>query len=102
MAGLRSRIACREGQPEVAWSAPLTAAELRRALEKKLGDYFGVRRKIVALDRQPSPYTSSFGLEAVEIRFADATSMRLMMKDLSRHGMLEHGRRARPEFLHDP
>lgn len=102
MAGLRRRIARRESQPDAGWSAPLTAAELQRALERKLEDYFGVRRKIVALDRRPSPYTSSFGLEAVEIRFADSTSMRLVMKDLSRRGMLEHARRARPEFLHDP
>ena len=52
MAGLRRRIARRESQPDAGWSAPLTAAELQRALERKLGDYFGVRRKIVALDRR--------------------------------------------------
>ena len=89
----------RRGHPEP--DAP-TTAELQRALEQKLGRYFGTKRTIVGLDRRPSPYRSSRRLDELAVRFKDGESMRVLMKDLSPRGLLNSARRARPQFLCDP
>lgn len=60
------------------------------------------RAAIVKLDRRPSPYTSSFALEEIDVVFADGSEAALVMKDLSPGAMDAQARRARPAFLSEP
>jgi Phosphotransferase enzyme family len=60
------------------------------------------RTAIVSLDRRPSPYTSSFALEEIDVVFADGSEAALVMKDLSPDAMDADARRARPAFLSEP
>lgn len=64
--------------------------------------HFGRPRRIVALERQPSAYSSSFAVEEWDARFEDGTSLQLIFKDLSPSSMLEAARASRPAFLYDP
>jgi hypothetical protein len=57
---------------------------------------------IARVDRRPSPYTSSFALEEIDVLFADGSEAALVMKDLSPDAMEEGARRARPAFLYEP
>jgi len=56
----------------------------------------------VRLERRPSPYTSSFALEEIDVVFADGSEAALVMKDLSPGAMDAGTRRARPAFLAEP
>jgi hypothetical protein len=67
-----------------------------------LANHFGRRRAIVKLARRPSPYTSSFTIEEIDVGFADGSELQLVMKDLSPTAVMESARRARPEFLYEP
>jgi hypothetical protein len=60
------------------------------------------RAAIVRLERRPSPYTSSFALEEIDVVFADGSEAALVMKDLSPDAMDVDARRARPAFLSEP
>jgi hypothetical protein len=60
------------------------------------------RGAIIKLDRRPSPYTSSFALEEIDVVFADGSEAALVMKDLSPDAMDTQARRARPAFLSEP
>jgi hypothetical protein len=60
------------------------------------------RAAIVKVDRRPSPYTSSFALEEIDVVFADGSEAALVMKDLSPDAMDADARRARPAFLAEP
>jgi hypothetical protein len=57
---------------------------------------------IVKLERRPSPYTSSFALEEIDVVFEDGSEAALVMKDLSPDAMDAQARRARPAFLSEP
>ena len=78
------------------------SSELRLMLENRLASHFGRRSAIVAMDRRPSPYSSSFSVEELDVRLTDGTELQLVMKDLSAAAMPHHARRARPEFLYEP
>jgi hypothetical protein len=60
------------------------------------------RGAIARLERRPSPYTSSFALEEIDVVFADGSEAALVMKDLSPDAMEVSARRARPAFLYEP
>src|SRR6516225_8647396 len=51
--------------------------ELQRPLEDRLADHFGQRRAIVRVARRPSPYSSSFSLEEIDVGFADGSDLQL-------------------------
>lgn len=68
--------------------------ELRAALEPGLA--------IVGLERRLSAYSSSFRMEELDVRLADGRTLEMVFKDLSREGMLDGARRAKPSFLYDP
>jgi hypothetical protein len=78
------------------------ATELQPHLQKRLSAYFGERRPIRAVGRRFCPYTSSFRLDELDVRFEDGSNVRLVLKDMSATTMVEDARRARPEFLYEP
>jgi len=71
-------------------------AELVEALDQCLG------AAIIGLERRPSAYSSSFRMEEVDVRLAAGRTLEMLFKDLSREGMLDGARRAKPAFLYDP
>lgn len=84
----------------VAWADDTSA--LQPHLQAQLADYFGRPRSIQNVGRRLCPYTSSFRLDELNVRFTDGSRVHLVLKDLGRHGMLDEARRARPEFLYEP
>ena len=76
--------------------------ELQTALESSLTEFFGTERRIIQLERQPSDYRSSFGLEKLTVELENGTLLSLIFKDLSWDALLENGKRAKPEFLYEP
>jgi hypothetical protein len=72
---------------------------LREALERVMG---GPSGRLVALERRPYAYRTSFPLEEVDVRFANGGRLSLISKDLDRTALDEPAREAKPEFLHDP
>jgi hypothetical protein len=77
-------------------------SELHLHLEDRLAKHFGRRCPIVKLGRRPSPYTSSFPVEEIDVGFADGSELQLVMKNLSLEAMAESARHVRPEFLFEP
>jgi hypothetical protein len=75
---------------------------LRRHLREHLAEHFGESRAIAQLRSRPCPYTSSFRLDELTVGFADGSTQRLMLKDLSGDAMLADARRARPPFMNRP
>jgi len=75
--------------------------ELQSYVQECLDEYCGRRRAIQAFDRQLCPYTSSFRIDELDVRLEDGSRVRLMLKDMSRHSMLDEARLARPAFLYD-
>src|SRR5690348_7306335 len=69
---------------------------LRPALEELLN------QRIDSLTRQPSPYQSSFSLEALDVRLADGIDLALLFKNLSWEALPPEVRHAKPAFLYDP
>jgi hypothetical protein len=81
---------------------PAQRSEVQVHLENRLANHFGRRRAIVKLARRPSPCTSSFTIEEIDVEFADGPELQLVMKDLSPEALTESARRARPKFLYEP
>jgi Phosphotransferase enzyme family len=77
-------------------------ALLRTQLEKCLAEHFGRARAIKTIERRLCPYTSSFQLDELTVRFEDGTHVDLMLKVLGRAAMVEEARRGRPDFLYSP
>jgi hypothetical protein len=78
------------------------SSELRLHLEERLDRHFGRRCSIVELEHRRCPYTSSFPVEEIDVRFADRSELHLVMKDLSSQAMAEQARCVRPDFLYEP
>jgi len=70
----------------------LLASELDRAL--------GAR--VLTLERRPSEYRSSFGLEELDVQLEDGRRLELMFKDLARGALHPRARDVKPEFVYDP
>jgi hypothetical protein len=78
------------------------SSDLEPLLEAQLAETFGKRRSIRQLVRRSCPYTSSFKIDELDVQFNDGSRLPLLLKDLSRDGMLEVARNVRPEFLYEP
>ncbi|HYN88514.1 MAG TPA: phosphotransferase [Ardenticatenaceae bacterium] len=83
-------------------AAATSTVELRSTLEGALGRHFGVPCRITAFERRPSAYRTSFAIEELDVQLDDGTVLQIMFKDLSRHGLPDFVRRAKPDFLYDP
>lgn len=64
--------------------------------------YFRDALSIVALDRRPSPNSSSYALEELDVQLEGGTTLQLIFKDLHRSALSEDGRRAKPHLMYDP
>lgn len=76
--------------------------ELREGLTRVLSEHFGRTSQMLELTRRPSPYTSSFPIEELDVVLEGGVSLRLIFKDLSSGALSEGARRAKPSFLYDP
>ena len=81
---------------------PPHTAELREALEAILSRNHVPGLPVVAIERCPSAYRSSYPLEELRVSLGGGAALELIFKDLSRESMSEAARRAKPEFLHNP
>lgn len=86
----------------VASPSAASTSELRAHLERALGRHFGSPRRIVGLDRRPSPYRTSFALEELAVELEDGSRLELMFKDLAEAALDAEARQAKPPFLVDP
>jgi hypothetical protein len=86
---------------DVAWPA-VENAVLQAALEDGLRRHYGEVRTVRHLVRRPSRYRSSFLLEEVDALLDNGVKLELVFKDVSRAGLMEGARDAKPEFLYDP
>src|SRR5262245_38120226 len=84
------------------WPSTPHRSELHLHLEDRLASHFGRRCRIAQLHRRPSPYSSSFPVEELDVVLDDGSTLQLVMKDLSAQAMAEQARLARPEFLYEP
>ncbi|HJQ26310.1 MAG TPA: phosphotransferase [Blastocatellia bacterium] len=90
-------------EPLIDGATPIVGdAELCGALEAALGDHRGAAVRVRALRRNLSAYRSSFAIEEIAVELDDGTALDLVFKNLSRQGLDERARRAKPDFLYDP
>jgi len=83
-------------------TSPPNTAELREALGRVLAQNDVRGLPIVAFERRPSAYRSSFPLEEIRVSLADGAALEVIFKDISRESLPETVRQAKPEFLYDP
>src|SRR5262249_49049042 len=76
--------------------------DVRAQLEEDLAACVREHGPIRQVDRRTCPYSSSFQIDELNVGVKDGRVLKLVVKDLSRDGMLETARLARPEFLYDP
>ena len=69
-------------------------------LGSELGRALGAR--VASLERRPSQYRTSFGLEELDAELEDGRRLELMFKDLARTALHPRARAVKPEFLYDP
>jgi hypothetical protein len=74
----------------------MSAPELRQALSEIF------QRPVTTMLRAPSPCSSSFAIEELQIQFGDGEVIEAVFKDLSPGAMLEAARSVRPDFLYEP
>lgn len=72
---------------------------IRSALEEGAG---GAKGEIVALERWPYAYRTTFPLEELDVHFSDGSRRAVIVKHLAREALGERERQAKPEFVHDP
>jgi len=82
-------------------SAAAAEGELRDAVERALA-HESPAPKVARLTRRPSAYRTSFALEEVDVVLDTGERRELIFKDLSRQGLHESARGAKPAFLYDP
>lgn len=75
--------------------------ELRAVVGAALAAH-GYASPIVQWTQQRSPYSSSFALDAVDVRMEDGSAVALMIKDVSGGGLLSEALHAKPAFLRNP
>jgi aminoglycoside phosphotransferase (APT) family kinase protein len=80
----------------------IPAQELLSALEAALAAHSALPTPIVLLNRQVSPYSSSYPLEELSIELADRRTLPLIFKNLSPAALLPAAAQAKPAFLVDP
>jgi hypothetical protein len=72
------------------------AYELELALERIF------RSPVSKLTRQPSPYSSSFPIEELEVTFAGGGSVTTVFKNVGTNAVLDNAFAAKPSFLYHP
>ena len=82
-------------------AAAVPTATLERLLQGFLRDR-GLRKTVVEVRRQASPYYSSHLLEELDVRLDGGARLSLLFKDLSPGRLVEEADRVKPEFLRDP
>jgi thiamine kinase-like enzyme len=76
---------------------------IHRALKPLLASgASGRRNRIASIERRPSPYSTSFSLEEIDVEFVGGGRMELMFKDLNWYSMLASAQIIKPFFLYDP
>jgi aminoglycoside phosphotransferase (APT) family kinase protein len=83
-------------------AAAFDTAAVRMALDEVGHEKCGGHGLITSLRHRRSRYSSSFPVDALDVRFEDGTVLALVMKNLSREAMLPTARATRPPFLDDP
>src|SRR5262245_57853410 len=76
--------------------------ELKAVLEEYWKRNFGEARRIRHLERRLSDYRSSYVLENVDVILEGENILPLVLKDLSKKGLMEGARSAKPASLYDP
>jgi hypothetical protein len=76
--------------------------DLQSGLERALSERFGAPRRIVTLERYPSPYQSSFTLEEIRAVIDDGSELELIFKDVGPDAMSDRARKVKPSFLYEP
>lgn len=89
-------------KPSAVDAEQMDLAALHSALAVIVRDRFGAARRIVALQRAPSVYRSSFALEEVTVTLDNGLTFGLLRKDLSWQALSVAGQQAKPTFLYDP
>jgi hypothetical protein len=84
--------------PSTAAAAEPDLAQLEAALSRSYGRPVTIRD----VARRPSPYSTSFSLEELDVGLDDGTRLELICKNLGRSALLHDARRVRPEFLYAP
>jgi aminoglycoside phosphotransferase (APT) family kinase protein len=74
---------------------------LQDALQQVLDGHRGPRRRIVSLNREPSPYRSSCTLEQLSVRLDGGEALALIFKDLGPDALSEDARRIRPGLIYN-
>jgi hypothetical protein len=77
-------------------------AQLIDALAAALSSHFQRPCRVEWLDRRPSPYSTSFAIEELDLVLEDGRALRLIFKDLGWDALVDAARDVRPRFLHDP
>jgi thiamine kinase-like enzyme len=74
----------------------MNTEDLRSAIEKIFS------RPVLNVNRQLSPYSSSYSLEELEIAFLDGGTATVIFKNLGPDAMLQKARAVKPGFLYNP
>jgi hypothetical protein len=82
--------------------SPADTEELRAVLERELEHHFGPSGRIVALERRPLQYRSSYALDELHVRLEGGEALALIFKDLGPASLPESVRVVKPDFLVDP
>jgi hypothetical protein len=83
-------------------SPPAMDLHLRLAVEQALDGHTGGLRRILSVERVPSPYRASCALEQLRVRFEGRDPLDIIFKDLGPEALSEEARQIKPQFLHDP
>src|SRR5262249_26778542 len=73
---------------------------LRGVLDTEIARRTG--RRVIALERRPHPYRTSYPLEEITITLDDGTRLELVCKDLGFGGLDDPARVAKRAAVHDP
>jgi hypothetical protein len=71
-------------------------------LQDVLAARFGVGRRVVSVERHPSPYRSSFVLDDIVVHLDDGTTSAFIAKAIRWDAMSPEAHRAKPQFMWDP
>jgi len=57
---------------------------------------------VLSLDRRPSPSSSSYALEELDVQLEGGLRLQVVFKDVHHSALSEDGRRAKPAAVYDP
>lgn len=77
-----------------------STTDLLECLRRPMEEVFGA--SILSLSRTPSRYSTSFGIENLEVGFSDGSVVPVVFKNLTPGALLPDALRTRPDFVYDP